>query len=366
MPIAVGSSCHLEKQIRLNMLGKPRFIAFLLAAICLTALSATLERHQAPLQKLSDYGFFEGPVAAQQPAKGTRAYRLNTPLFSDNAQKLRFLRIPEGGTVPYNDSAVFEFPVGTAIVKTFYYPVDMRNPSKGRRLMETRVLLHEPSGWKALPYVWDEGQTDAFLDVAGVTTEVSYVDEDGRKRKHSYYVPNMNQCKGCHNRGEKIHPIGPSARQLSGPLDASQPGPSQLDDWAVAGLLVSLPQDGKRPPVVVWNDPVTGTVEQRARLWMDINCAHCHNPRGPASTSGLFLGVMETDPLRLGLGKPPVAAGRASAGMAHDIEPGKPESSILVHRMASVDPGVMMPELGRSQPDPAAVALVSEWIRGLN
>jgi uncharacterized repeat protein (TIGR03806 family) len=365
MSAVITSPGRVEKQIRTDINGKPRFIVYFLAAACLTVLSATLKEHRAPLGKLSDYGFFEGPVAAQQPAKGTRAYRLNTPLFSDNALKLRFVRLPEGGTVPYNDSSVFEFPVGTAIVKTFYYPSDMRNPSKGRRLMETRVLLHEPSGWKALPYVWNEDQTDALLDVAGVTTEVSYVDEDGRKRKHPYYVPNMNQCKGCHNRGEKIHPIGPSARQLSGPLESGQSGPSQLDEWSAAGLLVGLPPHGQRPTVVVWNDPATGTVEQRARLWLDINCAHCHDPKGPASTSGLFLGIRETEPLRLGQGKSPVAAGRASAGMAHDIEQGKPESSILVHRMASVDPGVMMPELGRTQPDPAAVALVSEWIKGL-
>lgn len=347
------------------MNGKPRIITILLAAACFTVLSATLKTNKAPLQKLSEYGFFEGPVALQQPARGTLAYRLNTPLFSDNALKLRFIRLPVGGTVPYNDSAVFEFPVGTAIVKTFYYPIDMRNPSKGRRLMETRVLIHEPAGWKAIPYVWDDNQSDAHLDVAGVTTEASYVDEDGKKRKHPYYVPNMNQCKGCHNRGEKIHPIGPSARQLSGPLDADHPGSSQLDAWAEAGWLTGLPPKELQPSAVVWNNPATGTIEQRARIWLDINCAHCHNLQGPASTSGLFLGYRETDPLRLGVRKPPVAAGRASGGMSHDIEPGKPENSILVHRMASVDPGVMMPELGRSQPDPAAVSLVREWIKGM-
>ena len=342
-----------------------RIISASMIAVCLTILSATVRRESRPMQRLSEYGFFTGRPADQVPAPGTMAYRLNTPLFSDHAEKLRFVRLPSGVTVSYNDTAVLDFPVGTAIIKTFCYPHDMRKPEKGRRLMETRVLLREANGWKALPYVWDEAQTDAELDVAGVTLEASYIDVDGRKRRHPYFVPNMNQCKGCHNRSEAMTPIGPSARQLSGPLQVGQTGPSQLETWASLGILTGLPPVGKRPPAVVWNDPSTGTTDQRARLWLDINCAHCHNPAGPASTSGLFLGVNESDPLRLGIRKSPVAAGRASAGLAHDIEPGRPEASILLHRMESTDPGVMMPELGRSQADPAAVALIREWIRSM-
>lgn len=349
----------------MDMSGHSWKITASLMLLCVAILSFTLKRERPPLQKLSDYGFFTGNPADQQPATGTIAYRLNTPLFSDHAEKLRFIRLPAGATVPYNDSAVLDFPVGTAIIKTFYFPADMRRPDKGRRLMETRVLLRENTGWKALPYVWNDDQSDALLDVAGSTLEASYVDADGRKRKHPYYVPNMNQCKGCHNYSEVMSPIGPSARQLSGPLQKGQSGASQLETWASLGILTGLPPLDKRPAAIVWNDPTTGNVEQRARLWLDINCAHCHNSKGPASTSGLFLSVHETDPLRLGIRKSPVAAGRASAGMAHDIEPGKPEASILLHRMESTDPGVMMPELGRSQADPAAVALVREWIRSM-
>ena len=347
----------------MDMRGRAWMITVLSVLVCLTILSATVRRERPPLASLSAYGFFAGSPAEQQPANGTIPYRLNTPLFSDHAEKLRFIRLPAGATVAYNDSAVLDFPVGTAIVKTFYFPADMRHPEKGRRLMETRVLLRESAGWKALPYVWNEDQSDALLDVAGVTLEASYVDMDGKKRKHPYYVPNMNQCKGCHNYSEVLRPIGPSARQLSGPLQKGTPGPSQLESWASLGLLTGLPSGENRPAAIVWNEPSSGTLEQRARLWLDINCAHCHNPQGPASTSGLFLGVNESDPLRLGIRKSPVAAGRASAGLAHDIEPGRPEASILLHRIGSTDPGVMMPELGRSQADPAAVALIREWIR---
>jgi len=78
---------------------------------------------------------------------------LNTLLFSDYVEELRFVKIPEGKTVAYNSTEVLELPVGTTIIKFFYYPTDFRDISKGRRLMETRLLIHEISGWKALEYV---------------------------------------------------------------------------------------------------------------------------------------------------------------------------------------------------------------------
>jgi uncharacterized repeat protein (TIGR03806 family) len=278
---------------------------------------------------------------------------------------LRFVRLPANASIPFNDSTVFDFPVGTALVKTFCYPNDARNPSQGRRLMETRVLLREEDGWKALPYVWDEEQSEAWFDPAGETQEVSYVDGEGRKRRHAYQIPNLNQCKGCHNRSETLSPIGPSARQLTGPVDPARPDESQLVLWSREGLLKGMPADFDISRRVVWNDPNSGSVEERARLWLDINCAHCHRPNGPAATSGLFLGVEEMDPHRLGIRKTPVAAGRGAGDLQYGIVPGEPDRSILVHRMQSSDPGVMMPELGRSQVDREAVALIRAWIKSM-
>ena len=329
-------------------------------------LGSTLHREVAPKQRLSAYGFFAGRISDQLPATGTQPYRLNTPLFSDNALKLRFINLPQGGIVNYNDSIVFDFPVGTTLIKTFYFPTDFRDMGKGRKLMETRLLIREESGWKALPYIWDEAQTDAVLDVAGETRLVGYTDQEGRKQEHQYFVPNLNQCKGCHNKSEKMTPIGPSARQLSGPLEAGGKGVSQLAEWAARGSLHGLPDSRDLPASVVWNEPASGTLDQRARLWLDINCAHCHQPQGPASTTGLYLDISEKDSLRLGIDKTPVAAGRGAGNLKFDIRPGDPAQSILVHRMASVDPGVMMPELGRTQADPEAVALIRAWIRDMH
>jgi uncharacterized repeat protein (TIGR03806 family) len=318
----------------------------------------------APKENLSEYGFFRGKIADQLPAEGVVPYQLNTPLFSDYAEKLRFVKLPAGTTVAYNADRVLDFPVGTTIIKTFYYPNDFRNPSVGRRIMETRLLIHEESGWKALEYIWNDDQTDAYLEVAGETKEVSWIHSDGKKRTIQYAMPNLNQCKGCHNQNEKMQPIGPSARQLNGDFDYGEKE-NQLVHWQKVGLLTGLPALADVPKAPVWNDPASGSLEARARAWLDINCAHCHRNEGPAKTSGLMLNHDETDLTKLGIMKAPVAAGRGSGGRQYSIVPGQPEKSILLYRMESTDPGEMMPELGRKTTHTEGVALVREWIRSL-
>lgn len=319
----------------------------------------------APKMNLSEYGFFVGKIEEQKTAEGIIPYSLNTPLFSDYAEKLRFVKIPAGQTVNYNATEVLDFPIGTTIIKTFYYPHDFRDASKGRRLMETRLLIHEESGWKALEYVWNDEQTDAILEVAGDTKEISYVYLDGKKRTQQYSVPNLNQCKGCHNREEKMTPIGPSVRQLNGEFAYQNGSENQLIHWQKTGILKDMPELKDCPKLAVWNKPETGSLEERSRAWLDINCAHCHNPKGPAMTSGLNLSIDETNSTALGFGKTPVAAGRGSGNRSYDIVKGNPDQSILIYRIESTDPGVMMPEVGRKTTHKEGVALVREWIKSL-
>lgn len=319
----------------------------------------------APKETLSEYGFFMGNPSAQQPAPGVVPYALNTPLFTDYAEKLRFVKVPSGQAAPYNADKVLDFPEGTILIKTFYYPHDARDAKKGRQLVETRLLIHETSGWKAWDYVWNEEQTDAFLEVAGDTKPVSWIDEKGENQRVEYKVPNLNQCKGCHNQNEKLLPIGPSALQLNGNLSYGDTTENQLLRWQRLGMLTSLPALDQLPKMPVWNDAITGTVEQRARAWLDINCAHCHSPEGPARSSGLFLHWQETNATALGIRKAPVAAGRGSGGRLYDIVPGQPDQSILMYRIESQDPGEMMPELGRRMVHREGVLLVKEWIEML-
>jgi uncharacterized repeat protein (TIGR03806 family) len=316
--------------------------------------------------KLSEYGFFQGDLSAQQPAEGVLPYRLNTPLFTDYASKLRFVKLPEGASVPYNDQRVLQFPVGTVIIKTFYYPHDARKPRKGRQLLETRLLIHEPDGWVALPYHWNEAQDEAVLEVAGDHREVVWRDAEGKKRKVDYSMPNLNQCKSCHSWDGALTPIGPSARQLNSPLDYGQGPQNQLQHWAELDLLAELPGNPAAiPSVPNWEDPQDGSTAERARAWLDINCAHCHNPHGPASTSGFFLDIHQEDPAVYGVRKTPVAAGRGSGGRAYDIHPGQPQASILVYRLSSTDPGVMMPEVGRTLVHEESLALIEKWIEAM-
>lgn len=316
-----------------------------------------------PPEKLSALGLFAGDPRQQIPAPGVLKYDLTTPLFSDYTLKHRFIKLPAGQAMLYRAFEVFEFPVGTIIGKTFTYPVDQRHPEKGERLLETRILWRLNDGWIGLPYVWNEEQTDADLDEVGGTVKASWIHFDGSMRRNDYIIPNVNQCKGCHENNKVMAPIGPKARYLNrpGPID----GRPQLEVWKSRGRLVGVPDLSSVPKTAVWNDPSTGTLEERARVWLEINCAHCHNPLGPAMQSGLDLRLCQTDPVKYGVWKSPVAAGRGSGGRLYDIVPGDPDASILVFRLESTEPGVMMPELPRRLVDEEGVALIRSWIAAM-
>jgi uncharacterized repeat protein (TIGR03806 family) len=170
---------------------------------------------------------------------------------------------------------------------------------------------------------------------------------------------------GCHENNKVMQPIGPTARGLNRTFDYAGGPENQLAHWAKAGILEGAPEPQDAPRMAVWNDPATGTLDQRARAWLEANCAHCHNPAGPARTSGLDLRAVEDDWAKAGVWKMPIAAGRGSGGRLYDIIPGKPDQSILVYRMESTEPGVMMPELGRRLTHAEGIALVREWIAGM-
>lgn len=311
--------------------------------------------------KLSEYGFFVGELKTLTPAADVIPYTLNSALFSDYAFKKRFVKIPQGKKAGYTTDDVFDFPEGTILIKNFYYPADLNKPEENLRILETRLLINESGIWKALPYIWNDEQTEAYLNVAGKNLDVSWRHTDGQLRKISYSVPNLNQCKGCHLRGDKVMPIGPSARQLNGDYLFSEGKQNQLVYWQSRGL-IDVPELGSIAKLVSYDDESVA-VSERARAWLEINCAHCHRADGPAKNSGLYLLSSENDPARLGVGKAPVAAGKGSGGLLYGIVPGKPDESILQYRIESVHPGVMMPELGRSVTHEEGVAIVRQWIK---
>jgi uncharacterized repeat protein (TIGR03806 family) len=314
-------------------------------------------------ETLSAYGFFSGELAKLNPVEGVVPYNLNTPLFSNYAEKLRFIKLPEGAQASYNDTAVFTFPIGTVLIKNFYYPNDFRKPDKGRKILETRLLVNTDSGWEAWPYLWNDEQTEAFYDPAGEIKTITYVDRAGKKITTPYAIPNKNQCKGCHIKNKIMMPIGLSARQLNADFVFASGKQNQLKYWKEKGMLEGLNDTQASPKMAVWDDATTGNVNDRARAYLDSNCAHCHSKAGPANTSGLFLDIYEKDPTRLGVNKAPVAAGRGAGNLQFDIVQGQPQHSILVYRMKAIDPAIAMPEIGREQVHKEGVALIEEWIR---
>lgn len=313
-------------------------------------------------QKLSEYNFFTGRLADLKPAANVIPYDINMALFSNYAEKLRFVKLPDGVKAVYTDDGALELPKGTVFIKNFYYENDFRNPGRGKKIIETRLLVNEEKGWMAYPYVWNDGQTEAFYDVAGDIKKVSYINAEGKQVNIDYIIPNKNQCKGCHVRDNKMTPVGPTAMQLNREYSYATGKQNQLVYWQQHGLLSGLPAlntVGKYPTI----EDESQSLDTRARAYLDVNCGTCHHPHGPANTSGLFLHYNQDASVELGIMKSPVAAGRGAGKNSFDIVPGRPHKSILSFRMQTNDPGIAMPELGREQVHKEGVRLIKEWIK---
>ena len=309
-------------------------------------------------KKLSDFAFFKD-IHAQIPADGVVPYELISSLFSDYSYKQRWVYIPESKKASFRKDEVFDFPVGSALIKTFYYPIDERNLSLGKKLMETRLLLRKQNGWEAVSYAWNEDQDEAIIKKAGKTILTDWIDFKGKSRSVRYRVPNKNQCKECHAKNDAVMPIGPKARNLNKIYDYHDESINQLTKWMKLEYIDNIQIDLNTP--VDWKDD-TYSLDERVRSYLDINCGHCHISSGGANSTGLYLDLTETRPTHLGINKKPVATGRGSGGYEFSISPGKAEESILLHRMISTDPGVMMPESGRSLTHSEAIEMIKEWI----
>ncbi|MFW6413101.1 MAG: SO2930 family diheme c-type cytochrome [Oceanicaulis sp.] len=337
-------------------------------------------------ETLSEWGQLAYANGALVLGEQVTPYDLNTALFSDHAQKLRTVWIPEDARpAEYDAREAFAFPVGTVITKTFYYPRagggfervarDGASHFDGRtldldavRLIETRVLVRRTDGWEALPYVWDEDQGEARLSRTGAFVDLVLVGEAGEQAL-DYMVPNVNQCANCHvtdtTDGQGVRPIGPKARHLNGDFAYAGGVANQIERWTALGLLTGAPETGPVPANAAWREGVTLgglELEAAARAYIDVNCAHCHSRTGQADTSGLYLEPWEPMGASFGVCKPPIAAGRGTGNRLFGIVPGDADASILVHRMESDRADIMMPELGRAVAHEEGVALVAAWI----
>ena len=304
---------------------------------------------------LSEFGFFQD-MQNQIPAEGVHPYSLVSSLFSDQTDKLRFVYVPEGQKLGYVKDKVFIFPVGSTLIKTFAY-LNMNGPLE-QQLLETRLLINTNAGWKAISYVWNEEQTDAKRAIAGATIPTSFLNSQGELVAVRYRAPNQNQCKECHQVNKVMTPIGPKARNMNKDLNYQSGEMNQLLYWAALGW---IDQKLDSSPISSYTD-VNASLDNRARAYLDINCGHCHIPGGSADTTGLYLNLIEENQEKLGIFKKPVAAGRASGNLKYSIVPGHSDDSIMLFRMKSLDPGIMMPESGRALADDAGIKLIKDWI----
>lgn len=375
---------------------------------------AALARYNCP--RLDQYGLFELPEDPRTgPNGGGVPFELTSTLFSDYAVKYRFLflpplnpDIPDGSLQPaaYRDKALggvtatLDFPVGTVLAKTFAF---RREYDSGRQplttpeedVVETRLLIKRQTSsggvnWVGLPYLWTtdaNGRRIAELKLEGGTHAATYryddpdpavPDANGAAPDYegsveAYAIPAALNCITCHggdDRESGAAPLGLKPRLLNRNHPAL--GMNQLDYLRSRGLM-TVPENYNPGAVEKhprWNVPGDSgqpagsaqDVHQRVRAYLEVNCMHCHNPKGGGSNSGLFLDSFRTVNVQYGICKKPVAAGKGSGGRLYDIVPGAAAESILAFRIHSAEAGVRMPPLARSVPHGQAADLIDTWI----
>jgi uncharacterized repeat protein (TIGR03806 family) len=271
-------------------------ISLILSMLCwscnddgLTSIDNNIEVYT----KLSEYTIFQGALSNLEPTADFKVYELSTELFSDYAEKQRLIKIPEGNTLSSRNDGLPDFPEGTILVKTFYYFNDKRDHTKGKKIIETRLLIKKDSLWNVATYIWNEAQDDAFLITTGLDRTVNWINAKGEGKVIAYHIPSHRECTSCHYTSNATFPIGPKLRNLNKEVLRNGIAVNQLTHLYNEEILNEIdPSSVSELPA--WYDGSKYTVAQRARAYLDINCAHCHNPLGMAADNGLNLNY-ETD-----------------------------------------------------------------------
>lgn len=228
---------------------------------------------------LSETGIFRTPsLASLEPAEDYHLVELQSALFSDGSQKQRLLHVPAGTQVRVAGDGLPEFPDGTTLVKTFFYNHDDRDPSLGRQVIETRLLTIEQGRWNVATYVWNEEQSDATLSLEGSSQGINWIDGQGRNRSIDYEVPNEQQCVSCHQLAGDVTPLGPELRNLNLTVNRDGSAINQLDHLQAVGALGEI--DPASVGTMVDYLDTSLPISERGRAYLDMNCAHCHQPQG--------------------------------------------------------------------------------------
>jgi uncharacterized repeat protein (TIGR03806 family) len=315
-------------------------------------------------RKLSETGIY-ADTARNVLAPGVMPYNVNSPLWSDDAHKERYIAIPGDGKIQYDRSSGWEFPEGTVLVKSFALELVKGDPKSLRRL-ETRLEHLEQHHWRNYTYVWNDEQTDAELldDPKGRDRVFAIRETNGTMRDQRWHFPGRAECTLCHTMPMN-YVLGPTTRQMNRDYDyGNGVVANQIEVMNRLGMLDKPLKDGKATGLAKLADPKDphASLDDRARAYLHANCSHCHTKWGGGNayfwlTSDLSLDKTAT------IGTAPQHGDLHVPG-AKVIDPGHPERSLIALRMAALGPE-RMPRVASSVVDQDAVKLITEWISSL-
>ena len=301
------------------------------------------------------------------PADGLVPYELNVSFWSDGAEKMRWIAAPCGPgsaaqRIGFTTNGEWTFPQGTVFVKHFDFPVDDAKPDLRRRL-ETRLLVLDSTGSVyGVTYKWRADNSDADLLATNLTERLAVKTAAGI-REQSWYYPSPQDCKTCHtDRAGGV--LGVKTRQLNCDFTyADGTKENQLRVWNQLGLF-EPPLDENSitnlPRLARANDE-SRSLEDRARSYLDANCAHCHRPGGTVAS---FDTRYDTPLAAQALIDGPVLINQG-IDKARPIAPNDTWRSIIFLRVNTVE-AIKMPPLAHAELDRPAVELLRRWIQSLD
>ena len=312
-----------------------------------------------PYQNLSEYNFFEDVMSDQSPVYGVVPYTLINTLFTDYAKKKRFVWMPSDVKASYvNDDVPLNFPIGTILIKSFYY--DNVLPNDVTKLIETRLMIKKEEGWIFANYVWNEDQTEASLDLNGSFVEFDWI-QDGETKNVNYRIPAGPECRTCHKKNEVPFPIGPKPRNLNRDYDYEDGSNNQLAELVDMNYLESVPANVSA--LASWKD-ASQSLTDRVRGYVEINCAHCHSDDSHCSYRPMRFAYEESSSdVNMGICVEPDTD--LGVGLSHIVAPGNILRSVISYRIESTEEAVRMPLLGRTIVHEEGVELINTWIDSL-
>jgi uncharacterized repeat protein (TIGR03806 family) len=287
-------------------------------------------------------------------------YTVNVPLWSDGAAKQRWMA-PGRSPIDFAPEGEWTFPAGTVFVKHFDLPIDERDPRIKRRL-ETRLLVVDGTGnGYGVTYKWRPDNRDADLLRDSQREDITIKTAAGT-RTQTWYYPSPADCLTCHTSAAKFV-LGVKTRQLNGSFTyATGTTDNQLRTWNYLGLFRPRLEESKIAGLrkLVSLTDTKASLTDRARSYLDANCANCHRPGNIIRAT--FDVRFDTPLARQGLLDAPTVSDTLDLTDPRVIACGDVGRSMAAQRMRRTDKN-RMPPLASAIPDRAALDVLERWIK---